>query len=187
MSEVREKLKPLLGKRIKVRGSLVQFADWTRNYRDVGRACISYPEHDGEVLAEHVWVIDVPHWMQSKCRLGEQVEFTAVVKSYSDKDGIKNYCLTNADELNFLHNPPALSIPDPPEEEMPQPERNDDPPPEPIEEEPLGDPLETIRQIKQFAKECGGLEQAERIAQAVRKLAIPLPQVIAWIGALREE
>lgn len=60
MGEIREQMKPLVGRRIKVRGGLVSFGQWTRNYRDVGRACISYPEYNGEVLAEHVWVTDVP-------------------------------------------------------------------------------------------------------------------------------
>jgi hypothetical protein len=187
MSDVREKLKPLVGKRIKVRGGLVNFGAWTRNYRDVGRACISYPEINGEVLAEHVWVTEVPHWLKYKCSVGEQVEFSAVVIRYSDKNGTTNYCLTNADELCFLTTPPALPIPDPPVDEMPEPEQNDDPPPEPIGDEPLGDPLEMMRQAKHFAKVCGSLEQAERIAEAVQRVTAPLPELIAWIKALREE
>jgi hypothetical protein len=187
MSEVREKLKPFVGKRIKVRGALVSFADWIRNYRDVGRACISCPEHNGDVLAEHVWVTDVPHWLNYKCNLGAQVEFTAVVKRYLDRDSGVNYCLTNADDLVLLHNPPALAIPDPPEEEIPQSEQNDSPPPEAVNDKVVGDPLETIREVKRFCKDCGGFDQAERMAEAMKALTIPIPQLIAWIKALREE
>ena len=69
-------------------------------------------EVDGEVLAQHVWAIDVPHWLQYKHDLGKQVEFTALVKIYTDRDGVISYSLTNADDLTFLHSPPALAIPD---------------------------------------------------------------------------
>jgi hypothetical protein len=71
MTEVREKMIPLVGKRITVRGSLEKFGDWTKNYRDVGRACIVDPEMNGEVLADHVWVTDVRHWRQYKHDLGK--------------------------------------------------------------------------------------------------------------------
>jgi hypothetical protein len=153
----------------------------------VGRACISHPENNGEVLAEHVWVTDVPHWLLYKCNAGEQVEFSAVVKGYVDRDGNKNFCLTNADELTFLHcgtaTPPAV----PDEGDVPLMEQSHDSPPEVMGAEPVGDPLERIRRVKHFVKEFGGFENAERIALAVQNVAIPLPQLIAWIGALRTE
>jgi hypothetical protein len=36
-------------------------------------------------------------------------------------------------------------------------------------------------------KECGGLEQAERIALALQNVTIPLPHLIEWLKAMRDE
>jgi hypothetical protein len=121
MSEIREKLKTLVRQRVRIRGTLAKFAEWIRNHRDVGRACIADPEMNGEIVAHHVWVTDAPHWLQHKGDVGHQVEFEAVVKVYTDRGGETNYCLGSADMLQVLHTPVALTIPDPPQENAPEP------------------------------------------------------------------
>jgi hypothetical protein len=98
MSEVREKLKPLLGRRVNIRGVFAKWDDhWMRNYRQTGRACIQDAEIDCEIVSRHVWVTDVPHWKQHRGAVGSQVVFDAVVQSYIDKSTQKtNYCFGNA-------------------------------------------------------------------------------------------
>ena len=71
--QVREKLRPLYGKRVRVRGILSNFRAWQQNYREVGAACISQPEIDCEVVADHVWVLHVPHWQCHRDDVGRQV------------------------------------------------------------------------------------------------------------------
>jgi len=73
-------------------------------------------------------------------------------------------------------------IPDPPQEyEAPAPEIEPD-----ADAPEVLDPLQVMRQVKTFAKECGGLEQAERMALAIQQVTIPLPQLIEWLRAMRE-
>jgi hypothetical protein len=185
MDEIREKLKPYEGKRIKIRGCLSAFADWMHKYRDIGRACIAQPELDGEVVADHVWVMGVQHWLGHKGDIGKQVEFSAVVKPYQDmKMAHRNYHLINPDELVVLHDPPAFRFPTPQADE-------DIPPPE--EEAPVTDekqveppPLETLRQVKGFTKAVGGQEQAEKVVEALEAVTIPVPDLIAWVKAMAE-
>jgi hypothetical protein len=183
MDEIREKLKPFVGKRITIRGCLAAFSDWIQNYRDVGRACISLPEMEGEVVADHVWVMGVQHWFQHKEDIGQQVEFTAVVKPYTDsKARGTNYHLTNPDELQVLHGPPALRIPDLPDDEallIPDDKAGN---PEQVQ-----DPLEVLRQVKAFTKAIGGQDQAEKVAIALEAVTIPVPELITWVKALGEE
>ena len=149
----------------------------------MGRACISDPEIDGEVVADHVWVLEIPHWLQHKDQIGEQVEFTAIPKPYQEKVGGQNYCLSQADALQFLHRPPALSIPDflDDEECCSEPEMAEDSPAQTI------NPFNVIREVKTFAKMCGGLEKAEQTALAFQSLTIPISQLVAWLKALKEE
>jgi hypothetical protein len=181
VDEIREKLKPHLGKRIKVRGCLSKFDLWSIQYREVGRACISEAEVDGEVVADHVWVMAVQHWMSHKTDIGKQVEFTSIVAPYSDKRGHRNYHLTNPDELQVLHDPPALRLGGPPDDEE-----------LPMTEEKAGvtdsmrDPLETLRQVKEFTKAIGGQEQAAKVAAALESVTLPVPQLVSWIKALSE-
>ena len=183
MSDIREKLAPHVAKRVQVRGQLTKFDSWIERYRDIGRACISDPEIDGEVIAHHVWVFGVGHWLDHKPNVGKQVEFEAIVSPYTDKAGKQNYCLRNPDELIVLYAAPALMIPEPPHEyETPAPE------PEPDDDAPERmDPLQIMREVKTFTKECGGLEQAERIALALQNVTIPLPYLIEWLKAMRDE
>jgi hypothetical protein len=186
VDEIRHKLAPLVGKRIKIRGTLQAFREWI-NYqgaihRDVGRALISQPELDGEVLSHHVWVMGVQHWLMFKDEVGKQVEFSAVVKTYTDKHKDQNYHLINPDELVVLHGPPALTIPDPvPEDDIPIPTKEDKPVDKPVE-----DPLEILRQVKTFVKAVGGQEAAGKVAEALGAVTIPVAQLIAWIKALGE-
>lgn len=187
MAEVREKLIPYLNRRVQVRGTLSAFDIWTKNYREVGRACISAPEIDYEVVAHHVWVIDVRHWPKGKDVVGSQVEFEGLVIEYTDKNGKRNYSFSSPDELRVLHLP-SMSITgvppdddDPPEEGPPE----DVGPPQPAQ---FGtDPLQVMRQVKSFAKACGGLEPAERMVTALQDVTIPPGDLVAWIKALRDE
>jgi hypothetical protein len=185
MDEIREKLKPHLAKRIKIRGRLSEFSGWMQKYRDIGRACIAQPELDGEVVADHVWVMGVQHWQSHKADIGKQVEFTAVVNPYQDmKTGRRNYHLINPDELVVLHDPPAFRYPDPPAQE-------DTAPPEEVlpatDEKPLAQaPLETLRQVKVFITAVGGQEQAEKVMGALEAVTIPLPDLIVWVRVMTE-
>lgn len=192
MSEVREKLKPYLNKRVTVRGTLANWDDyWTRNHRPVGRACITKPEIDAEVVCDHVWVVDVPHWKDYRHALGSQVTFDAIVQSYPDRaTGKTNYCFGNASELTLLHQPPALVTPEPQEQDTPReylPSPSDD------EIEPQRDsapaateatPMERIRQVRVFAKACGSYDKAEEILASLPPM--PLPELLDYIKVLKE-
>jgi hypothetical protein len=187
MDEIREKLKPHLGKRVKIRGSLSAFSDWTHKYRDIGRACISQPEMDGEVIASHVWVMGVQHWLDHKADIGKQVEFEAVVNQYADpKVGGNNYYLINPDELRILHDPPAFRISDPsPDVEVRHQQEELTVPNNVPDDKPVAnDPLEVLHQVKSFVKAVGGQEQAEIVATALEAVTIPVLDLIAWIKAL---
>ncbi len=188
MSEIRERLKPLLNKRVKVRGTFAKWDDhWVQNYREVGRACISSPEIDSEVVCQHVWVVNVPHWKQHKEAIGSQVQFDAVVTSYVDRATQKtNYCFAQAGDLTVLHLP-AIPIPDPPKERDAT-EEWDEPEPDAAPEldsmaDPSLDPMEVVRQLTTFTKTCGGYDQAEKMLEA--QPPIPVPELLELIRAMR--
>jgi hypothetical protein len=126
--------------------------------------------------------MDVNHW--SKAEIGKQVEFEALVKQYADqKVGGNNYHLIYPADLQVLHDPPALHIPDPPQDEELSPDE------EPImtDDKSLGtNPLETLRQVKAFIKAVGGLKHAVTVANELEKVTIPVPDLIAWIKAMGE-
>ncbi len=180
MNEIREKLKPLVGKRIKFRGYLAGFEDWTDKhlYRDIGRACISQPERDSEVLADHVWVLGTKHWPHDA--LTNQVEFDAIVASYWDeKNRVTNYCLKHPGQLNTLHGPPAVKIPDIVDDLPERAETSE-------VELKAANPLDTLRAVKTFIKEIGGQEQAAKVAAALEAIDLPVSELISWVKALGE-
>ena len=111
MSETREKLKPYLNKRVTVRGTFAGFdTSWKTGHRYTGRATITSPEIDCEVVCDHASVVDVPHWREHQKAIGSQVTFDAIVQSYLDKQGKMNYCFANASEPTILHQPPAFTV-----------------------------------------------------------------------------
>jgi hypothetical protein len=185
MGEVREKMRRYKGQRVTVRGVLDGFGDWIRNRRDVGRACIRLPEIDHEVVASHVWVTDVPHWLPHKDQVGTQIEFDAVVDSYDDdKLHRTNFCLRHAGPFKVLHQP-ALRIPEPAEED-------DAPPPCVVRDEPPpppdgGSELDKLRQVKRFVKACGGQEHAARLVEALAGVTMAVADLRTWVAALGEE
>jgi hypothetical protein len=182
MSEIRETLKPLLNKRVQIRGTFAKWEDhWLRNHRQVGRVCITQPEIEGQVVAQYVWVVAVPHWKQFRDAVGSQVIFDAVVQSYSDRVTQKtNYCLGNAGELTVLHWP-ALAIPDPPHEEDVD-EKRVEPKPAPASEPQLT-PLEKIRQITAWAKASGGYEQLEKVLENMPPM--PVSELLEYVRAMK--
>lgn len=193
-SEIREKLIPFLGKRVKVRGILGKSGEWIRNYRDVGRVCIQSPEINLEVVADYVWVTDVPHWKHLKDKEGDQVEFEAVVRKYSQRDNKTNYCLTNASEPTLLHQPPALSIPNLPAEpdEPVQPDEPDMEEPEQPESEPVvmqipptRDAIQDLRLAKAFARACGKPATALEILDKLTDM--PVQTLKEYLTVLTEE
>jgi hypothetical protein len=180
-NEVREKFRPLEGKRIKVRGSLSAFRDWQHNYREVGRACISQPEVDHEVMAHHVWIMGVQHWQPHRDAIGRQVEFDAVVTRYYDRDlSAMNFSLANPSELSLLHGPPGMNIPEPPDDAR-------------APEEPANgrarenDSLETLRRIKAFVKAVGGSEAALRVVSALGDVNLDAVELARWVDAYCSE
>lgn len=94
---------------------------------------------------------------------------------------VLDYDLTNPDEQIVLYDPAELR-PEPQEEEKPLPPNNNA-----VDERSKEDPLQTLRQVKRFAKTAGGLKQAEEILKALELVTIPIPQLIAWVKVLREE
>jgi hypothetical protein len=190
MSEPREKMKPYLNKRVTVRGTLAGFdTTWKTGHRYTGRACITSPEIDAEVVCGHASVVDVPHWKEQKKAIGSQVTFNAVVQSYVDKHGQTSYCFANASELTLLHQPPALSIPDlPKEEEMLEEivdtalDECDDPPA--VITQTNDSLMDKIRQAKAFAKVCGGYDRAEEIVLAIPQM--PMAEMLDYLRALKD-
>lgn len=186
MSEIREKLKPYLSSRVNVRGTLTKFdSTWKTGHKYTGRACIINPEIDGEVVCQHVWVVDAPHWNEYRELIGSQVTFDAVVQKYNDrKSGETNYCLGQASEPIFLYQPPALRIPNPIEDE------------ETCESVVVVAPVESsapaahditrekIRQVKVFANACGGFAKAEEIVQALPNM--PKYELLEYISLLKD-
>jgi hypothetical protein len=183
----REKLRPYVGKRIRFRGTLGDFKDWRENYHEVGRACLVQPEIDGEVVCHHVWVLNVLHWERRKEDMGKQVEFDAVVRSYKKGEGETDYSLTNPGELHFLHEAPAVKIPEPRAEEHPPATEMTVAATATATPKPDADPLDTLRQVKAFAKAVGGLEQAEQAAAALEDVTLPAGELLRWLRVLREE
>jgi hypothetical protein len=188
--EVREKLIPYLNKRVKVRGVLGKWGDWTRNYRDVGRVCIQSPEIDAAVVADYVWVIDVPHWQHLKGQEGQQVEFEAVVSKYIQRSDRKtNYCLTNAGEPTLLHQPPAfrrasLLTPDDIQPEEPEMDEADQPPSR-IGVSASRDAIQDWRGARTFAKACGGPAKALEVLGKLPDM--PLSLLKEYLAVLDEE
>lgn len=190
MSDVREKLKPYLNKRIQVRGTLAKWdTHWKTGLRQTGRACITNPEIATEVVCDHVWVGDVPHWEQCKEAVGSQIVFDAIVQSYLDKsNGKTNYRLGNASDPTFLHQPPCLAIPEPPTVEEIEEDSTPDKEVETLKDSsPVSsgeNPMEKIRQVKVFAKTCGNFEKAEKVLAVLPPM--PLSEVLEYIKALKE-
>lgn len=182
MSDNREKLKAYVEQRVVVRGTLQKWdCNWMRGPRQTGRACIANPEIAGTVMCEHVWVVDVPHWKEHKDAVGSQVKFDAVVTRYY-KGSETSYSMTNASELTFLHQP-AILIPDLPVV------RSFAPPveiglAESVPEAKGSSPAERIRQVKSFAKVCGGYEQAEKILLCVPP--IPQDELLDFVRAMKD-
>lgn len=182
MSDIRENLKPLLNKRVRVRGVFAKWDDhWVSHQKQVGRVCITQPEIDGEVVARYVWVVGVPHWKQYRDALGSQVIFEAVVQRYTTRCNETNYCLGNADDLTILHLP-ALAIPDPPQEDD-MADKWEEPEPIPAPE-PQSKQIETIRQITAWAKTNGGFDLVEKVL--VTMPSMPVPELLAYIRAMKE-
>jgi hypothetical protein len=192
--EVREKLIPYLGKRVKVRGVLGKWGDWRRNFRDVGRVCIQSPEISDQIVADYVWVTDVPHWKHLKGNEGFQVEFEAVVRKYAHRTGSTNYCLTNASAPTLLHQPPALTIPDYPgqDDEM----RPEEPEMDESVEQPVSEPVEMQlpaprdaildwRGVKALARVCGSPAKALEMLDKLPNM--PLPLLKEYLMVLSEE
>jgi hypothetical protein len=94
---------------------------------------------------------------------------------------VQDYGLADPDEQIVLYDPPALR-PEPQEAEKPMSPNNNA-----VDERSKEDPLQTLRQVKRFAKIAGGLKQAEEILKALELVTLPIPQLIAWIKVLREE
>jgi hypothetical protein len=188
MSELREQLKPYLNKRVSVRGTFAAFdTTWKRGHRYTGRATITSPEIDAEVVCDHISVVDVPHWKDySREATGRQVTFDAVVQSYTDKNGKTNYCFGNAGELTILHQP-ALVPYDLPRPPQPAAALTDDVPEE-APEDPQAAALETtmehIRQAKAFAKACGGYDKAEEVVASLPSM--PVPELLEYLRTLKE-
>jgi hypothetical protein len=188
---IREKLIPYLGKRVKVRGVLGKWGDWMRNYRDVGRVCIQSPEIDGEVVADYVWVTDVPHWQHLRQNEGEQVEFEAVVSKYLQRSDRKtNYCLTSAGDPTLLHQPPAFRIsdlPDHDDEIEPAEAEMDEPEQQPNESEVSAsrDALRDLRGARAFANACGGPVKALEVLGKLPDM--PLLLLKDYLSVLGEE
>lgn len=181
MSDIREILKPLLNKRVRVRGIFAKWDDhWVIHRKQVGRVCIRQPEIDGEVVAQYVWVVGVPHWKQYRDALGSQVIFEAVVQCTTRFDET-NYCLGNADDLTVLH-PPALAIPDPPPKDD-MSEKWEEPEPAPVPEPQLK-PIDTIRQITAWAKTSGGFDVVEKVL--VNMPSMPVPELLEYVRAMKE-
>jgi hypothetical protein len=102
-SNLRTKLAPHLGHRVKIRGLL----DAWRADQKGTRACVNDPEMDGEIISTHVWVLRPTPQQQWEAAVGQEVTFTAVVRDYHNADG-RNYCLRHPSDLTLV-NPPALS------------------------------------------------------------------------------
>lgn len=159
MSEIREHFKPLLNKRVTIRGTLAKWEDeWYRDGRQVGRACITFPELAYEVLCQHVWVIDVRHWRREP--VGIQISFDAVVQKYANRCGQTNYCLGNAGKLTVIH-PPAIAIPD-----------------------PTLTSVEAVRQITAWAATSGGVAVVEKVLDTMPPM--PVPDVLNVLRSMKK-
>lgn len=109
--------RPLNGKRIKVCGALSDWRPFSDRFtqRDHVGVCLQSPEHDGEVLATHVWVGHADSIKEAGFEPGERVSFTAIVKEYpKNGDGryLKDYMLDYPQEVHWPdREAPALRIP----------------------------------------------------------------------------
>lgn len=181
MSDIRLKMKPFLNRRIEVRGRFAEFRDDEKGIR-VG---ISYPETGGELLSDFAWVIDCLSWVKHKGKVGALVQFTAVVAEFIDKknQGVPNYCLRTPYELAIQDEPVAMPIPNPPEVAPPPGGEDEKQPPFST----LPDPLKIFRQVRTFAKGCGGYEQAIAFVTAFRQITVPPDQLVDWLTAMKDE
>jgi hypothetical protein len=176
VAEYRNALAPLLGHRIEVRGVLTEI----RNDYKGTRGCIGQPEYEGEVAASHVWVIGLTEdWPLLE---GQQVVFTAVVRSYQSNTTGRNYCLGQPSALRAV-NPPALKIPNPVEEDRPMDStvHTNQAMPAPAQDMVLG----WLCQAKRFALECGGAAQALRILDCLPNL--PVAKLKDYLDFLKDE
>ncbi len=111
MSTNREFLRPYLGMRIRVRGTL--FRIFT-NAQGV-RAVIREPTVKGDLISDHVSVVGCFNWLASRHLERHEVEFDAEVNHYRRIDGTEEWALCKAGDLTEVR-PPALRIPPPPKE-----------------------------------------------------------------------
>lgn len=171
--------RPLNGKRITVSGALSDwrpFSDRFTQRPHVG-VCLQSPEHEGEVLATHVWVGHADSIKEAGFEPGERVSFTAVVKEYpKNGDGryLKDYMLDYPQEVHWPdREAPALRIPAVPmpvaQDESPV-ATSDKPvmppavvssesgPPAPMPQSPP-DIIALIRSVKSLAHQIGGKQK----------------------------
>jgi len=184
MSEFRERLRPYLNKRVKIRGTFHKFDEhWHTGFKQTGRGCIVKPEISGEIVASYVWAVGVPHWEQFRDQTGAQVTFDALVQEYRTRGGNEiNYCLANAGKLEFI-NPPALYTPLPMADPIPLLPAADPMPPAKTVAAPAGS-IEKIKEIKAWAKQVGGFEVAEQVLSTLPN--IPLPELLEFLSVLKD-
>ena len=72
-NELRTSLAPLLGQRVRVRGIFDNF----RNDEKGVRGCIKSPEIDGQEVASHIWVTNVP-WTEEHLRCDVELGVTGL-------------------------------------------------------------------------------------------------------------
>lgn len=113
MPVYRDKLEPYEGRRVTVRGTVVEKGSWKEGdavRREVGCVRINNPEIDKQVMCEYVWLMNVSEW--GEIRLNEQVEVDAVVTRYQDRSNRKNWCLRTPSRPIWLRDGvPSLKIP----------------------------------------------------------------------------
>jgi hypothetical protein len=181
IDEIREKLRPMVGKRVKVRGILDSSREFIFNHRDIGSTCIQMPEIDGEIISGHIWVTGTKQpWAEFKGEQGTQVSFTAIVKGYEKGGaGPTNYCLTNPDELTLLHFP-SVKIPEPVAEEN---NGKAQAPPQPTPEMSDERAIEVLQLAKKFVAAAGGTQPAVKVAEVLSHCR-DLPRLLRWVRAL---
>lgn len=192
-TEFRAKLAPYFRKRMKFRGVFDRIDIWLEKDKDVRRACIRSLEIGDEIVADHAWVIGAQQWDQHKHRIGETVEFRAVVDQYAD-DRVKekiNYCLKLADPPQFDHLP-VMKIPDPVGQPSYRLNKEVATAPTalavPVQTgEVLAGSLQVLRVIRRFARVCGGEQAALALLLSLQEAHLDLAQVIEWLRVLKEE
>jgi hypothetical protein len=182
-TQIRAALAPMLNHRVNVRGTL---DDVRADYQGV-RACIQFPEVEGELACPYVWVLNIgrQHAETWRAALNQQITFTAVVRDYKNKDGSMNFCLRSASEFTLVDQPPAMKIPDPrpladvvrvaqgqaelPNHEPPCPDEPPDDEPEARPPEPTKrSKIELLQAVSDLADECGGLDKLAALVDVLR-------------------